>query len=60
MRGKLIHDEFTAQTISRQRKYQLRRQRDGKCPLCGDPVGRLSTFYCDFHAATQRKRLRVR
>ncbi len=33
-----IQDEFTGLPISRQRKYQLRRQRDGLCTQCGEPV----------------------
>ncbi len=35
-----IEDEFTHLPISRQRKYQLRRQRDGRCTQCGEPVVR--------------------
>jgi hypothetical protein len=35
---RLIEDEFTRLPISRQRKYQLRRQRDGRCTQCGEPV----------------------
>ncbi len=31
---KAIRDEFTDRPISRQRKYQLRHQRDGLCVLC--------------------------
>jgi hypothetical protein len=33
-----IEDEFTHLKISRQRKYQLRNQRDKKCTECGDPA----------------------
>jgi hypothetical protein len=33
-----IKDEFTYLPISRQRKYQLRMQRDKKCTECGEPV----------------------
>lgn len=33
-----IVDEFTTLPISRQRKYQLRRQLDGCCEKCGVPV----------------------
>jgi len=33
-----IEDEFTHLGISRQRKYQLRMQRDKKCTECGDPA----------------------
>lgn len=38
MTGQRIKDEFTDLPISRQRKYLLRRQRDGRCELCGEPV----------------------
>lgn len=31
----MIRDEFTARRISRQRKYQLRRQKQGRCIICG-------------------------
>jgi phosphoribosyl-dephospho-CoA transferase len=44
---KLIQDEFTALPLSRQRKYQLRQRRDGKCMVCG-----VEAFYggrCAFH-----------
>jgi hypothetical protein len=33
-----IEDEFTSLTISRQRKYQLRKQRDRRCTECGEPA----------------------
>ena len=33
-----IEDEFTHLRISRQRKYQLRMQRDKKCTECGEPA----------------------
>jgi len=33
-----IEDEFTNLQISRQRKYQLRKQRDKKCTECGEPA----------------------
>jgi hypothetical protein len=32
-----IEDEFTKLPVSRQRKYQLRRKRVGRCPVCGRP-----------------------
>jgi len=35
---KPIIDEFTALPISRQRKYQLRMQRDQRCSECGEPA----------------------
>jgi hypothetical protein len=36
--GKLIQDEFAHLKISRQRKYQLRMQRDKRCTKCGEPA----------------------
>jgi hypothetical protein len=33
-----IDDEFTNLAISRQRKYQLRKQRDKCCTECGEPA----------------------
>ena len=36
--SKLIIDEFTRRPVSRQRKYQLRKQRDGRCTECGEPT----------------------
>ena len=35
---KPIQDEFTNMTLSRQRKYQLRMQRDKRCTICGAPA----------------------
>jgi len=31
-----IHDEFSALPVSRQRKWQLRRRKEGRCIVCGD------------------------
>ncbi len=36
--GKTIQDEFTNKKLSRQRKYQLRKSRDGLCCQCGKPT----------------------
>ncbi len=33
-----IQDEFTNLNLSRQRKYQLRMQRDKRCTECGEPA----------------------
>ncbi len=33
--GKPIDDEFSALPISRERKYQLRRRKEGRCRACG-------------------------
>ena len=37
--NKLIIDEFTDLRVSRQRKWQLRRQKEGLCPRCGGLKG---------------------
>jgi hypothetical protein len=49
---KQIQDEFTKMRISRQRKYQLRRERDGKCRVCGSPC---DGALCIRHRKLQRK-----
>lgn len=56
---KKIFDEFMNRPISRQRKCQLRWQRDGKCDLCGTPVNLFATK-CDQHGFAQRKSTRRR
>lgn len=40
-----IQDEFTNLSISRQRKYQLRMARDGRCTKCGQPA--VSVSLCE-------------
>lgn len=35
---KTIIDEFTNLPVSRGRKWQLRKARDGKCMICGEPA----------------------
>ncbi len=52
-----IHDEFTALPISRQRKYQLRRARDGRCTQCGEPVKRGTRCLKHLVQARERQRL---
>jgi hypothetical protein len=34
----IIHDEFTDLPISRQRKYQMRMNREQRCQICGEPI----------------------
>jgi hypothetical protein len=59
---KPIIDEFTYLNISRQRKYQMRKKRDGRCTQCGAPV--LSGARCLKHLVLyreqQRKKQRAR
>lgn len=35
--GALINDEFAGLDVSRQRRYQLRKQAKSLCTQCGDP-----------------------
>ena len=51
-----IQDEFTQLPISRQRKYQLRMQRDQRCTECGDPA--LKGSRCLKHLVKARERQR--
>jgi hypothetical protein len=51
-----IHDEFACLPISRQRKYQLRKKRDGRCTECGEPV--LKGSRCLKHLVASRERQR--
>jgi hypothetical protein len=54
--NKMIVDEFTGLEISRQRKYQLRRQRDKRCTECGQPAAQGSR--CLKHLIKARERQR--
>ena len=51
-----IQDEFTALPISRQRKYQLRMQRDQRCTECGELA--LKGSRCVKHLVKARERQR--
>jgi len=51
-----IKDEFTHLPISRQRKYQLRMQRDSRCTECGAPAVQGSR--CVRHLVKARERQR--
>lgn len=51
-----IRDEFTDLPISRQRKYQLRMQRTGRCTECGAPAAQGSR--CLKHLVKARERQR--
>jgi len=51
-----IQDEFTELPISRQRKYQLRMQRDKRCTECGEPAAQGSR--CLKHLVKARERQR--
>ena len=51
-----IQDEFTDLPISRQRKYQLRMQRDSRCTECGEAAVQGSR--CLKHLVKARERQR--
>ena len=51
-----IQDEFTELPISRQRKYQLRMQRDQRCTECGAPA--IQGSRCLRHLVKARERQR--
>src|SRR5215813_5931489 len=51
-----IQDEFTNLPISRQRKYQLRMQRDKRCTECGEPA--IQGSRCLKHLVKARERQR--
>jgi hypothetical protein len=53
---KQIQDEFTKLPISRQRKYQLRMQRDRRCTECGEPA--IQGSRCLKHLVKARERQR--
>lgn len=53
---KQIQDEFTGLKISRQRKYQLRKQRDQRCTECGEPA--MHGTRCLEHLVKARERQR--
>ena len=46
--GTTIQDEFSARTdVSRQRRYQLRMERAGRCRTCGAPA--VTKVFCEKH-----------
>ena len=47
-----IIDEFTHLNVSRQRKWSLRRKRDGLCTICGEPS--VTAMYCLKHSVYAR------
>src|SRR5436190_14386312 len=51
-----IEDEFTHLKISRQRKYQLRMQRDKRCTECGEPAAEGSRCLAHLVKARERQR----
>ena len=53
---KRIQDEYTDLPISRQRKYQLRMQRQNRCTECGQPAAQGSR--CLRHLVKARERQR--
>ena len=56
--SKLIQDELTHLAMSRQRKYQLRMKRQGRCTVCGKPAAQESRSFCLKHLMHVRERRR--
>jgi len=50
---KKIIDEFTDLPISRQQKWQLRRAKEGRCVICGQP--KVTAWHCLKHAIANRE-----
>jgi hypothetical protein len=55
---KMIRGEFKDLPISKQRKYQLRMQRDGWCVICGELA--VGAFFCLKHFVMRREAARRR
>ena len=52
-----INDELSDRTdVSRQRRYQLRKKRDGRCVRCGRPT--VSKLHCEEHRQKANVRCR--
>lgn len=41
-------------TISRQRRWQIRMRRQGRCTLCGDPAVNGREMFCEYHKERDR------
>jgi hypothetical protein len=52
---KLIKDSFSDLPITRQRRYQLRREKEGRCRVCGKGTGPLCKKHLAIQAATMRR-----
>ena len=50
---KKIMDEFTDLQISRQQKWQLRRAKEGRCVIYGEP--KVTAWHCLKHAIANRE-----
>jgi len=50
---KKIVDEFSDLSISRQQKWQLRRAKEGRCVICGEP--KATAWHCLKHAIANRE-----
>lgn len=56
MTRKKIVDEYTdRRDLSRQRKYQLRHERDGLCAQCSRPQDPTSSNHCTVHLEARRR-----
>ena len=50
----MIRDEFTSLPVSRQRKYQLRKHRQGRCIVCGADA--VTANHCQVHRENSNAR----
>lgn len=55
---KEIKDKFTKRTVSRQRKWQLRKEAAGQCRKCAKPA--VTKFHCLDCAVKTREKERVK
>lgn len=55
-RHRIIQDEFSEQKMSRQRRWQKRKERDGLCSVCGQKA--VMNQLCLKHAVAQREHQR--
>lgn len=53
-----IKDKFSALPVSRQRKWQLRRKKENRCQICGQPS--VTAMHCLKHAIEKREYERKR
>lgn len=56
--SEIIHDRFSNLPLTKQRKWQLRREKENNCIICGEPA--VVSRYCLKHAIAVRERQRQR
>jgi hypothetical protein len=58
MKEKQTRRKAPVKEVSRQRRWQLRKQAEGKCIICGQPVA--TSLFCLKHAIVRREQSRIR